>query len=111
MGAVAAVDFVGVVGGHRTILGRSCIPLGCTGEGEQEMKTMEMVKSWKARVTFCCRKCGHQLIMNVGTYTPAMSLVLRLENVSRLDCPNCGEEPYENWFLEGVTIDQQVVEE
>ena len=33
------------------------------------MKTIEMVKSWKGCVTFSCRKCGHQLIINVGTYT------------------------------------------
>ena len=65
---------------------------------------------WECRITFRCRKCGHQLIMNVDSHTTVHELAHRLEHISGLDCPNCGEEPYENWVLEGVTIDQQVVE-
>lgn len=43
---------------------------------------------------FICRKCGHNLyveeVPNFGK---------KLARIAKLDCPNCGEEGYENWVL------------
>lgn len=43
-------------------------------------------------IVFQCRKCKHLLfVKNIS--------VEKLEEVSKLDCPECGEEGYENWIL------------
>lgn len=38
-------------------------------------------------ICFACRKCGHHLYCDIG--------------VEPRDCPNCGEEPCENWLFVG----------
>lgn len=40
---------------------------------------------------FKCRKCGHIAYMNKER--PLL--------INELDCPNCGEEPYDNWIFLG----------
>ena len=47
-----------------------------------------------------CGKCGHRLYIQVNKY---VNLLKTLGNISeRYDCPECGEEPYENWILIGT---------
>lgn len=38
-----------------------------------------------------CAKCQHNLYVDKK----------KVSKVLKLDCPNCGEEPYENWCLIG----------
>lgn len=54
------------------------------------------------RVVFKCRKCGNILILEVTEDYTVNRLTKALSRISNKDCPNCGEEPYENWFLEDV---------
>lgn len=44
-------------------------------------------------IKFKCRKCGHNLYITKGRYT--------LDEITEMDCPECGEEGYENWILLG----------
>jgi predicted RNA-binding Zn-ribbon protein involved in translation (DUF1610 family) len=46
----------------------------------------------KKDIVFICRKCEHML------YVENIS-VEKLKQVSEYDCPNCGEEGFENWIL------------
>lgn len=43
---------------------------------------------------FNCRKCGHNLYVEE---TP--DLGKKLGRVSVMECPECGEEGYNNWIL------------
>lgn len=65
-------------------------------EYEQKLQTyMKVVKDAPKEMpsqedlVFGCNKCGHQV------YTDDAKKMIDYE------CPNCGEEPYENWFLVG----------
>lgn len=50
-------------------------------------------------LVFKCRKCGHELYMD--SYT--RSIVWRtFKELSERDCPECGEDGYENWILAGA---------
>ena len=57
-----------------------------------------------SRVVFKCRKCGHILILEVTEDYTVDKLMHALARISNKDCPNCGEEPYDNWFLETVAF-------
>ena len=49
-------------------------------------------------IVFECRKCGHQLYMdayNIGWK--------HFNKLAEKDCPQCGEEGYENWILLGIS--------
>lgn len=48
-------------------------------------------------IVFSCRKCGHQLY--VDSYNIGWK---RLGALSKKDCPECGEEGFENWILSGI---------
>jgi predicted RNA-binding Zn-ribbon protein involved in translation (DUF1610 family) len=56
------------------------------------------------RVVFKCHKCGHILILEVGEDYTVEKLMNALGRISNKDCPNCGEEPYDNWALETVAF-------
>jgi len=45
------------------------------------------------QIVFICRKCEHNLFMNQKEGW--------LKKLLKLDCPNCGEESYELWILQG----------
>ena len=56
-------------------------------------------------IFFTCRKCGHQLYLPIDKLNDTLDTVVnRLAKVSDMNCPSCGEEPYENWFLDRVDI-------
>ena len=41
---------------------------------------------------FACRKCGHLLFVDKSK---------SLKKIYTCECPECGEEPYENWIIMG----------
>lgn len=41
--------------------------------------------------TFSCLKCGHVVYVDKT----------KVKKMMKLDCPECGEEAYENWVLCG----------
>ena len=43
-----------------------------------------------------CRKCDHRLYVSGWDKKSKLKKILEEE-----DCPNCGEEPFENWILGG----------
>jgi DNA-directed RNA polymerase subunit RPC12/RpoP len=43
-------------------------------------------------IVFKCRKCEHMIYVTDTS-------IEKLDEVSKLECPNCGEEGYENWVL------------
>jgi transcription elongation factor Elf1 len=43
-------------------------------------------------VVFTCRKCEHLLFVE----DPDLK---KLEEISKMDCPDCGEDGYKNWIL------------
>ena len=49
-------------------------------------------------VVFKCRKCEHRIYVENTD-----DIVRNLRYVSNSDCPNCGEEPDENWVLIGTS--------
>lgn len=52
-------------------------------------------------LVFECRKCEHQLYVDVNSHVN-LNLVNTIDNIAnKYPCPNCGEEPYENWILVG----------
>lgn len=55
---------------------------------------------YKYRVLFSCSKCGQRL----ETIGFAEELPAKLNKVSCLACPGCGEEPCELWRLVGIAI-------
>lgn len=42
---------------------------------------------------FKCKKCEHNL------YIPMEEAIDTMSSLSDCDCPNCGEEGYENWIF------------
>ena len=54
------------------------------------------------RLIFECRKCEHRVYLD---YEPSNGLLRRLQRLSNMDCPECGEEPERNWMLIGVTLE------
>lgn len=57
-------------------------------------------------VVFECRKCEHHLYVENTD-----DLAKKLGKVSVLDCPNCGEEGFDNWVLVGVKREFPGIEE
>ena len=49
-------------------------------------------------IVFECRKCGHQLYMDA--YNISWK---HFKKLAEKDCPQCGEEGYENWILLGTS--------
>ena len=51
-----------------------------------------------------CRKCEHRLYVPLSiTRGSAKSFLKKLSDIAdNYDCPECGEEPYENWVLIGT---------
>lgn len=45
---------------------------------------------------FICRKCGHELYVK-----DVKDMGKKLGEIAVMDCPNCGEEGYDNWILSG----------
>jgi len=43
----------------------------------------------KPDYVFNCRKCGHNLFVRKK----------KIAKLLKTDCPNCGEESYNNWIL------------
>ena len=41
---------------------------------------------------FACYKCGHLVYISEPVF----------KKLAKLDCPNCGEEAYQNWIFYGV---------
>ncbi len=48
-------------------------------------------------VVFECRKCGHDLYVENTT-----DMLEKIDKVSNLACPHCGEDPDGNWLLVGA---------
>ncbi len=40
-------------------------------------------------ITVICKKCLHEISLTVN----------KIEILLKTDCPECGEEPYDNWIL------------
>jgi hypothetical protein len=74
--------------------------LGRKNLEEIEWKLQEFGLSLKDKeikytdIIFSCRKCGHLLFVDYKNINPKY-----LIDISERDCPNCGEEGYENWVL------------
>lgn len=51
-----------------------------------------MVKNIYDCWVFACKKCGHLVFIDK---------VKPLKKLLSCKCPECGEEPYENWILRG----------
>ena len=47
-------------------------------------------------LVFECRKCGHSLFLTNGVELKGSQIAKKLIR----DCPECGEEGYENWIYE-----------
>ena len=45
-----------------------------------------------------CRKCGHEVYITGGATMTGKEIAKKAE----LDCPECGEEYYENWRIVGL---------
>jgi DNA replicative helicase MCM subunit Mcm2 (Cdc46/Mcm family) len=45
-------------------------------------------------IVFSCRKCGHLLFVSQDKLS-----IKSLTMIAKKDCPECGEEGYENWIL------------
>ena len=45
-------------------------------------------------IVFTCKKCGHLLFVSQDKLN-----IKSLSNISKKDCPKCGEEGFENWIL------------
>ena len=56
------------------------------------------------KVLFVCRKCGHNLILEVPEDETKEFVLKKLRKISKMDCPGCGESPYENWMISDVKI-------
>ena len=48
-------------------------------------------------IIFQCRKCEHMIYVIGGAQLTGEVIARKLKT----DCPNCGEESYENWVLIG----------
>lgn len=60
------------------------------------------MKKKTGQIVCTCRKCGCNLELDFTRETTAEEIVARLAKIPNMDCPNCGEEPYENWYLTSV---------
>ena len=49
----------------------------------------------KKQLILICRKCGHRL------YVSKWDRELKIKKTLEGDCPDCGEEGFENWILGG----------
>ena len=50
-------------------------------------------------IVFECRKCGHELYMD------SYNLHWKdFDRLSKRECPECGEEGYENWILQKISL-------
>lgn len=47
-----------------------------------------------------CRKCGHLLYST--KIEDHERLIKYIKNIEKTECPNCGEEGYDNWILKGI---------
>lgn len=56
----------------------------------------------KNHIVVKCRKCGDCLVIY------ADKLIEKLQDLSEKPCPTCGEEPYDNWLLGDVIIQEGV---
>ena len=52
-----------------------------------------MTEKKKPDIVFSCKKCEHQLYVSKGHF------LTKLIEMIGGECPNCGEERYENWIL------------
>lgn len=59
----------------------------------QQIKLLKLYKIMTKNkdIIFICKKCLHNLYV---THNSAW-----FSKMKKLDCPNCGEEAYENWIL------------
>ena len=46
-------------------------------------------------LVFRCEKCGHLLFIS-GT---SQEKIQKIATLDKFECPNCGEERYENWLF------------
>lgn len=53
-------------------------------------------------IVFECRKCGHELYMDSYNLRDSNSWKA-FHELSKRECPECGEEGYYNWILCGVS--------
>ena len=44
-----------------------------------------------------CHKCGHLLYLTIDD-----TIFDKIRKIEKTDCPNCGEEGFDNWFLKGI---------
>lgn len=58
------------------------------------MKNNYNVPTKKNDLVFRCQKCGH-LVYICGT--PEVK-INKIKKLPRFECPNCGEEGFENWI-------------
>lgn len=59
---------------------------------------------------FKCRKCGHLVRISTKLQSDKADVQLFLLKLSGMldhDCPNCGEEAYENWLLYDVDLETE----
>lgn len=56
------------------------------------------------RIVFQCRKCYHNLVYDIPDDESVDGMLKTFKRVLRKSCPNCGEEPYENWVLFKVMV-------
>lgn len=45
-----------------------------------------------------CRKCGHELYIDANYFQ-----IKKFAKIPETDCPECGEEGYENWLMCGTS--------
>ena len=57
-----------------------------------------------------CRKCEQRLQIVFAPAAPLCEVVEKLKHICDNECPTCGEEPYENWMIESVTLPSEVNE-
>lgn len=48
-------------------------------------------------IVFKCRKCGHLIFLI--KQDDVFKMRLKLDSLMKDECPDCGEEGYENWIL------------
>ena len=57
----------------------------------KKLKKAIAPKNLNPDLIFKCYKCSHNLYIDKS----------RVKKILKTDCPECGEEPYENWILIG----------
>lgn len=66
-------------------------PYFCDKHLNTPMKKTKKRVTKKPDLIFVCQKCEHQVYVNKS----------KVMKILKNDCPECGEEPYENWILVG----------